>query len=76
MERETLKRILDSHHEWLRGENTGERADLCDAILSGAHLSGVDLRGADLFGVNLCEAALSGAQLGPAKWDGWSGILC
>ena len=72
MERETLKRILECHQDWLHGKNTGKRANLSRVVLSGVDLSGADLRGADLIGVELSEANLSGAQLGPAKWEGCS----
>ena len=63
-----LKTIIDKHAKWLRGEEDGERADLCDADLCNANLRGADLRGADLCGVDLrgadlCDADLCGADL-------------
>ena len=73
-----LKEILRKHLMWLRGEDGGERADLCDADLCdadlcdadlcdanlcGANLRGADLRGADLRGANLRGADLFGASL-------------
>ena len=57
-----LKTIIDKHAKWLRGEEDGERADLCDADLCGA-----DLRGADLCYANLCGADLFNANLRDAK---------
>ena len=63
-----IKLILEKHAKWARGEDGGERADLCDANLrdadlSGADLRGADLRGADLNGADLCGADLRGANL-------------
>ena len=63
-----IKLILEKHAKWARGEDGGERADLCDANLRDADLSGADLRGADLRGANLngadlCDADLRGANL-------------
>ena len=63
-----IKLILEKHAKWARGEDGGERADLCDANLrdadlSGADLRGADLRGANLNGANLCDADLRGANL-------------
>ena len=45
MDTQKLKDILDKHRRWMRGEYSGERADL-----SGANLSRANLSGADLFG--------------------------
>ena len=69
MELMKLKEILEKHEKWLNHEEGGERADLCDAILTsinlshanleGAILSGADLSRANLYGVNLCSADLS-----------------
>ena len=63
-----IKLILEKHAKWARGEDGGERADLCDANLRDADLSGADLRGADLRGANLngadlCDADLRNANL-------------
>ena len=70
-----LKTIIDKHAKWLRGEEDGERADLCDADLCNANLRGADLRGADLCGVDLrgadlCDADLCGANLRGANLFG------
>ena len=61
-----LKAIIYKHAKWARGEDGGERADLCDADLCDADLRGADLRGADLRGANLRGANLSGANLSGA----------
>ena len=58
-----LKAIIYKHAKWARGEDGGERADLCDADLRGANLSGADLRSADLSSADLCDANLRGADL-------------
>ena len=63
-----IKLILEKHAKWARGEDGGERADLCganlcDANLYGANLRGANLRGANLRGANLCDANLRGANL-------------
>ena len=63
-----LKAIIYKHAKWARGEDGGERADLCDAnlrnaSLCGANLRGASLRGADLRGADLCDADLYGANL-------------
>ena len=80
-----IKLILEKHAKWIRGEDGGERADLCgadlcyanlcDADLRGANLRGADLRGADLCGVDLrgadlCDADLCGANLRGANLYG------
>ena len=41
-----LKAIIYKHAKWARGEDGGERADLCYANLRKANLCGADLRGA------------------------------
>ena len=63
-----IKKTLELHTAWRRGEEGGERADLFGANLSGADLFGANLSGANLFeanlsGANLFEANLSGADL-------------
>ena len=45
-----IELILEKHAKWARGEDGGERADLCGANLRGADLCGANLRGADLRG--------------------------
>ena len=70
-----LKTIIDKHAKWLRGEEDGERANLCDADLRNANLRGADLRGADLCGADLrgadlCDADLCGANLRGANLYG------
>ena len=75
-----LKAIIDKHAKWLRGEDGGECADLCDANLRGANLRGADLRdanlrsanlrGADLYGANLSGADLRDANLRSANLRG------
>ena len=67
---EKLKEIIASHGKWLRYENGGERANLCEADLSGADLCGADLCGANLCGANLCGANLNGANLCEADLSG------
>lgn len=73
---EKLNEKIESHGKWLRNEEGGERAVLCDtdlrgadlrganlecAVLSGADLRGADLRGAVLSGTNIWDADLSDA---------------
>ena len=48
--------IIRKHKKWLRGDSTGERANLSLANLSGADLSGADLSRADLSRANLSGA--------------------
>ena len=83
-----IKLILEKHAKWIRGEEGGERADLCGANLCGANLRGADLcganlrnanlRGADLCDADLCDANLCGANLRGAKntdktaWDAYT----
>lgn len=68
MNKQELKKILDSHAKWLRSEKGGMRANLSGANLEranlqGANLSRANLQGADLCGANLERANLSGANL-------------
>ena len=58
-----LKAIIYKHAKWARGEDGGERADLCGADLRGADLRSANLYGADLRGADLCDADLRGADL-------------
>ena len=63
MTKEKLKEIISRHAAWLREEDDGVRANLCDADLRGANLCGADLRYANLRGANLCGANLCDANL-------------
>ena len=65
-----IELILEKHAKWARGEDGGERADLCGADLRGANLCDADLRDADLCGANLCCANLSDADLRDANLCG------
>ena len=65
-----IELILEKHAKWARGEDGGERADLCNADLRGADLCNADLRDADLCGANLCCANLSDADLRDANLCG------
>ena len=58
-----LKAIIYKHAKWRRGEDGGERADLCGANLRNANLRNADLCNADLCGANLRNADLCGANL-------------
>ena len=62
-----IKLILEKHAKWARGENGGERADLCNVNLRGANLCNANLRGANLRGADLCGADLHNADLRGAK---------
>ena len=75
MNNEELKKVIELHKKWLKGEENGVRAnlsgaDLRDANLSGAYLSGANLSGADLSGANLRGADLRGADLRCAYLSG------
>ena len=63
MNAEELKTALTKHSAWLKNENDGERANLCNAALHGADLHGANLRGANLYGADLYGANLHGANL-------------
>ena len=65
-----LKAIIYKHAKWARGEDGGERADLCYANLCDADLRKDNLCGADLFGTNLCDADLCDADLRGANLRG------
>lgn len=58
-----IELILEKHAKWARGEDGGERADLCGANLCCANLSDADLRSVDLCGADLRGANLSGGNL-------------
>ena len=65
-----LKEIVRLHGLWLADPDTGSRANLREAYLSGATLTGANLTGASLGGANLSgaslrEANLTGATLPP-----------
>ena len=57
-----LRKIVEKHGRWLRGEDGGERADLTVADLTGADLTGANLRWADLSGACLTGARLDGTK--------------
>ena len=80
-----LKAIIYKQAKWARGEDGGERANLCganlrgtnlrdanlrDADLRGTNLRDADLRDASLCGANLCDANLCGANLRDANLRG------
>ena len=77
---EELKKIVEDHHKWLKGEEKGKRAnlsgadfhraDLHRANLPGAILSGANLSGANLYLADLHRANLSGAYLYRADLSG------
>ena len=58
-----LKAIIYKHAKWARGEDGGERADLCSANLRDANLRSANLRDADLRSANLRDADLCSANL-------------
>ena len=66
-EPEELKKILKLHAKWLRGETSGERADLRGAYLTEADLRGAYLTEANLRGAYLTEAYLAEANLARAN---------
>ncbi len=70
MNKTKLKKILDSHKKWLRGDRGGKKADLTRADLYGADLTRADLTRADLYGANLTRADLYGADLTRANLTG------
>ena len=61
-----LKKILEKHEMWLKGEEGRERADLRYTDLSGTDLTDVDLRYANLRGTDLRYADLRYANLSDA----------
>ena len=62
-----LKAIIYKHAKWIRGEDSGERADLRNANLRNANLRNADLSGANLRGANLRDANLHSADLSDAN---------
>ena len=75
MDKQALDLILDLHSRWLRGEQSGQEANLQGADLQGAdlrwaNLQGANLQGADLRGANLQGANLQGANLQGANLQG------
>ncbi|EHL5769532.1 TPA: pentapeptide repeat-containing protein [Listeria monocytogenes] len=74
MKQEELDIILENHGKWLRNEG-GEKADLSNAVLTGADLTNADLTnavltGADLTNADLTNAVLTGADLTNAVLTG------
>ena len=68
-----IKLILKKHAKWIRGEDGGERADLCGADLRNADLCNADLCNANLRGANLCCANLRGAKnTDKTAWDAYT----
>ena len=65
-----LEEILNKHSLWLKGESSGDRADLSGADLSKAYLSGADLRDAYLSDADLRGAYLTGSILSRADLSG------
>lgn len=58
-----IKIVLEKHAKWLRGEDGGERANLCNADLRSANLRNANLSSANLFNADLRNADLRGANL-------------
>ena len=90
MDENRLNEILDKHKKWLNGEESGERADLHDSILSSSDLRGSDMRssilsssdmrGSDMRGSILSGSILSGSDLRGSDldysvWPLWCGSL-
>ena len=71
IDREALLSILHNHQLWIRTDGqSGEQADLSEAVLTGMNLIRADLRRANLRGVNLRGADLRGADLSRADLSG------
>ena len=85
MDENRLNEILDKHKKWLNGEESGERADLHDSILSSSDLRGSDMRssilsssdmrGSDMRGSILSGSDLRGSDLDYSVWPLWCGSL-
>ena len=65
-----LATILEQHKQWLNNPDTGARADLYGAVLTGANLARADLTGAYLARATLAGADLTGANLTGANLYG------
>ena len=63
---EDLKKVLELHKKWLKGEKEGVKADLSYADLRGVDLSYTNLSYADLSGANLRDVNLKYADLSKA----------
>lgn len=70
MNSNALKKTLELHVRFLKGEDGGVPADLGGANLSWADLSWADLRGAYLSWANLRETNIHGADLRGANLSG------
>lgn len=62
-----IKKIIELHAKWSRGDADGVRADLSGAYLRRTNLCFTNLRLADLSGANIRFADLSGADLSGAE---------
>ena len=67
---EDIKKIIEKHAEWIKGNEEGVRADLSHLCLEDADLRYVDLRLAYLRSANLSSANLGGAYLRGADLSG------
>jgi uncharacterized protein YjbI with pentapeptide repeats len=65
-----LPEVIRLHALWLKGDTTGQRADLSGADLYGANLYGANLYKANLSGADLSWANLRGANLRGAELSG------
>ena len=70
MKQEELNEVLRLHKLWLRGAESGKRADLRDADMQIA-----DMRGADMLGANIRDADMRGANVDYSCWPLWCGSL-
>ena len=80
MKQEELNEVLRLHKLWLRGAESGKRADLQDADMQiadmrGADMRGADMRGADMLGANIRYADMRGANVDYSCWPLWCGSL-
>ena len=67
---EDIKKIIEKHAEWIKGNEEGVRADLSHLCLEDADLRYVDLRWANLRGTDLRSANLRGTDLSGADLYG------